>query len=184
MRLLLNLDRMSELTEIEGRQQITPGMRFTCDGIITKWILGVEVQDSLLNPEIQVWRKFSNNDTYYKINGSRINNIVENRGRNKRMIVYETFQPIPIKPGDVLGFFGPQSQDSRFVLLSEETDSPSNYYLPAGNARNSVYSVMDIHSSTPLQQNYRPLVSVEVGMINFNFLLAYLIFFNHYRKNY
>ena len=166
MRLLLELDRMSELMEIEGQQQITPEMRFTCDGIITKLILGVEVQDdeSKIFPEIQVWRK-SNNTTYRRINGTGISILTANRGSNRRMFVYDT--SIPIKSEDILGVFGPQSHDSRFVVLSEETDSPTNYIMSTGNSRNTPYNSLNIQSSLapPLLQNHRPLVSVEIGII-------------------
>ena len=167
MRLLLEIDRMSQLMEVDSRQQITPGMKFTCDGVIRKWIFGIEVQDDdeSLTPEVQVWRKTGSN-TYHKISATGINIPVENRGRNKRMIEYDNFQPIPIKSGDILGLFLPQSQDSRFVLMAEATDSPTNYYISTGPFRRSTLDEINVQNSMdslPIQ-SYRPLVSVEIGM--------------------
>ena len=58
MRLLLNLDGVNSPTFTERRQQITPDMRFTCDGMITKWIIGArwDSGDETLCPELQIWR--------------------------------------------------------------------------------------------------------------------------------
>ena len=39
MRLILNIEMHGVLVSTESRQQITPDMKFTCDGMITKWII-------------------------------------------------------------------------------------------------------------------------------------------------
>ncbi|CAI8024209.1 hypothetical protein GBAR_LOCUS14077 [Geodia barretti] len=54
MRYLLNVDTVSSLIAPSQRQQISPEMRFTCDGNITKWIIGAEYgEDGNLYPELQ-----------------------------------------------------------------------------------------------------------------------------------
>ena len=162
MRLLLNIENVSEVMKVDNRQQITPEMKFTCDGVIRKWIFGVKLQDEERSPtpEVQVWRKTANN-TYHKISGTGINIQEEDIEQNKRVIEYDDFQPIPVKSGDILGLFLPQSQDSRFVLMAEETDSPTNYYISTGSS----WDVINIENSmnSLLLQNYRPLISMEIG---------------------
>ena len=73
IRLLLNVDRVSGITTIDRRQQISPEMNFTCNGTITKWIIGASFFDvnRHLYPELQVWRNIGN-DTYVKISGTYI----------------------------------------------------------------------------------------------------------------
>ena len=68
MRILLGLDSVGGVIPTgERRQQITPDMKFTCDGIITKWIIGAKWGDgAALYPELQLWRKIGY-DTYQKI---------------------------------------------------------------------------------------------------------------------
>ena len=65
IRLLLNVDRVSSITIRDRRQQISPEMNFTCNGTITKWIIGASFFDvnRHLYPELQVWRNIGN-DTY------------------------------------------------------------------------------------------------------------------------
>ena len=51
MRLFLN----SDLIHTSQHQQISPEMRFTCDGMITKWIFGADNNmNGNLNPELQI----------------------------------------------------------------------------------------------------------------------------------
>ena len=74
MRVLLGLDTVGNLRGGQQRQQITPDMKFTCDGLITKWIVGADWHnDDYLYPELQVWRRNVVNNTYHKINGTFLN---------------------------------------------------------------------------------------------------------------
>ena len=71
MRILLRLDNVNQRSFQTKRQQITPDIRFTCDGMITKWIIGAYMAGGSFNPELQVWRNIGN-DVYQKINGTFI----------------------------------------------------------------------------------------------------------------
>ena len=57
MKLLLGLESFGAAVVTQERQQITPHMTFTCDGVITKWIIGAEWShdsDDTLYPELQL----------------------------------------------------------------------------------------------------------------------------------
>ena len=146
----------------ERRQQITPDIRFTCDGMITKWIIaGTWDDDEMLHPELQVWRNIGN-DTYQKINGTFIeppefitNNIYE----------YDNFTPIPFQSGDVLGIFIPENGKSRLRVSSENVNSPINYYLQTSPMESvSPYKMIDIQNNPSIMtQGYHPMVTVEIG---------------------
>ena len=63
------------------------------------------------------------------------------------MIEYDDFNPIPIKSGDILGLFLPQSQDSRFVLIAEITNSPTNYYISTRTSRRFTLDEINVQNS-------------------------------------
>ena len=129
MRLLLGLDFISNPVHTERRQQITPDMRFTCDGMITKWIIGARLGcsggDDTLYPELQIWRNIGN-DTYQKISGTFITPPTENANR---FYEYDDFSPIPVQTGDILGAFIPRTSMSRLSLFSERYEY-SHQLLP------------------------------------------------------
>ena len=61
MKILLGLKTVGSATNRAQRQQITPDIKFTCDGMITKWIVGVNWDSSdSFYPELQVWRNIGN----------------------------------------------------------------------------------------------------------------------------
>ena len=69
---VLGFGELGRLVGYTQRQQITPNMTFTCEGMITKWIIGAFLgRNSAFYPELQIWRNIGN-DTYKKINGTFI----------------------------------------------------------------------------------------------------------------
>ena len=162
MRILRRLETVGSATKTAQRQQITPDIKFTCDGMITKWIVGADwdSRDSFY-PELQVWRNIGN-DKYQKINGTVITTPTENPNR---IYEYDDFSPIPFQAGDILGMFLPRDKDARLRLVSENTNSPTNYYLTTANTDSeSPFDSIDIQSTQSLMsQAYHPLVSVEIG---------------------
>ena len=160
MRILLGLDTVNNYNFLAQRQQITPDIRFTCDGMITKWIIGAYTAGGSFNPELQVWRNIRN-DVYQKINGTFID-VTTSSQYEYSVYEYSNFSPIPFQAGDILGMFFPRQFSSNLVLLSENTTSPTNYYLTTGSTDSeSPYDMMDI--SSVMSQGYHPLVSVEIG---------------------
>ena len=157
MKLVLGIESVGERRLIGGRQQITPDLRFTCDGLITSWIIGGDWNgNNTPFPELQVWRNIGN-DTYQKIHGT----IAEfPTMRISYVYVYSDFQPIPVLAGDILGMFIPNNL--RLTPFSEAARSPTNYYLPSGDSEEStVATITDLRSN--LVEAYHPLVSAVIG---------------------
>ena len=155
----------------DTRQQISPEMRFTCDGMITKWIVGAELcMPGNLYPELQIWRNIGN-AIYEKINGTLFQTWTS-VFRN----IYESddFQPIPVKSGDILGIFLPPQQQARLCLRSEDDNGPTQYYLAPGS---SDTQSIDIEQPYPtiLTDTYHPLVSVEFGKYWYNYSSSFLL---------
>ena len=164
MRLLLRLDSVEGRIYTERRQQITPDIRFTCDGMITKWIVGADWNSgNNFYPELQIWRNIGS-DTYQKINGTFLEFMDSS---SNGIYEYDNFSPIPFRAGDILGVFIPRTSLSRLLLLSENTNSPTNYYLTtSGSGSESPHDMIDIQG-TPMVMSgaYHPLVSVEIGEV-------------------
>ena len=171
MRILLGLDNINQQSFQTKRQQITPDIRFTCDGMITKWIIGAYTAGCSFNPELQVWRNIGN-DVYQKINGTFIDVTTSSRYEYS-VYEYSNFSPIPFQAGDILGVFIPGHISSNLALLSENTTSPTNYYLTTDSTvSESPYDMMDI--SSVMSQGYHPLVSVEIGKQASSFSFCFL----------
>ena len=160
MRLLLGLENAGT----NRRQQITPDIKFTCDGMITKWIVGADRRNDHDNfyPELQIWRN-NGNDVYRKINGTLINVVTENMDR---VYEYDNFSPIPFQAGDILGMFTPRNFLSKLLLRAEDGRGPTNYYIATSDSDTvSPYDSIDLQQGTPQVSSsvYLPLVTVEIG---------------------
>ena len=177
MRLLLNLDPTYGLIYTERRQLILPEVKVTCDGLLTKWIIGAEWTFSFsryLYPELQVWRN-SGNDMYQKISGTYI--YLPFSMSSNKIYEYSKFAPIPVQSGDILGIFVPRDGISRLRLRSENANSnnPTQYYYyfsdPSLSA--SPIDVIDIRNNEPplARISYYPLVSVEIGKLYSHYIL-------------
>lgn len=159
MKILLGLDRVGHSIYASRRQQLTPGMRFTCDGMITKWIIGADWTSFGLYPELQVWRP-TGEDTYHKINGTII---APSISRPDKIFTYTDFAPIPFEAGDVLGMFMPYHL---FIIpKAEYGGSYTNYYISMENSGEMIspHETINLQQSYMLTSIYHPLVSVEIG---------------------
>ena len=161
MRILLGLETVGDRIFTHKRQQIIPDIKFTCDSLITKWILGAKWDNqNYLYPELQVWRS-TGNDVYHKINGTVINIAAYNQ---TRIYEYNNFSPIPVLAGDILGVFIPKKGDSKLRLWSEKDNGPVVYYVGTGSATESPVDVIDLqHMSSLSSATYLPLVTVEIS---------------------
>ena len=162
MRILLGLDTVRDDVGRNLRQEITPDIKFTCDGMITKWIVGADWDSrSSFYPELQVWRNIGN-DVYQKINGTFIN--IEAESSN-RIYKYDNFSPIPFLAGDILGVFIPRAASSRLRLRTEESHGPLSYHIPTEDtASESPHNIIDLQNTPEITTNvYHHLVTAEIG---------------------
>ena len=163
MRILLELDTVGGVIATrDKRQQITPDMKFTCDGMITKWIIGAKWGGgAALYPELQLWRKIGD-DTYQKINGTLI--AIETES-DDGIYEYDNFPPIPFQAGDILGVFIPPFGQSKLRVRSESRNDSTNYFISTGEYDMSPYETIDLQNTTPQVNSvvYHPLVTVEIS---------------------
>ena len=158
---MLGLETFGNRSTFTAHQQITPDINFTCDGLITKWIIGGGWPNrSNSHPELQVWRNNGRN-VYHKINSTVIS---IGTPSPTRIYEYDNFSPIPVLAGDILGVFQPHD-GRQLILWSEEDRGPLTYYLAADNsATESPFDTIDLQSMSSLSsQTYHPLVTVEMS---------------------
>jgi hypothetical protein len=167
MRILLGLDEVKSAVVRDQRQQITPAINFTCEGLIMKWVVGAEWHSlGNLFPELQLWRRTDNeSQTYQKINGT----LLTISGKNESGIYeFDDFSPILFRPGDIVGMFLPHAMESRLRIQSEDVSNVLNYYLPVENlAEESHIEEIDLEDTDSLQtKKYLPLVSVYISLVH------------------
>lgn len=142
-----------------GTQRVIPDIHFTCNGTITKWIIGGLTgrngENNLL--ELQVWRSnVSENVTFIRTTTSVVNNF--NATDDKNVYEYIPKSPLEVQEGDILGFFQPEQ--SMLNMYVQPNGGPLNY--GASNMLSSSLTVINLESSL-LNQNDYPLISAVIS---------------------
>ena len=168
--LLLGLDSVGYGVTNDRRQQITPDMKFTCDGIITKWIIGAKWSDDDTSyTELQLWREIGN-DTYQKINETLIAIEAES---GDDVYEYDNFSPIPLQAGDILGVLIPPEWLSKLILRSEDGRGPTNYFITTDSDTMSKQETIHLHSNI-YSAVYHPLIAVDISECIYILRMHYL----------
>ena len=142
----------------ERQQRIIPGIKFTCNGILTKWIIGaqrtVTEATNPRHPQLQIWRlKQGSTNIYDRTTFSDITEL--NTTDDLNVYEYIPNPPLEFRANDFLGLHQPDTQ----VKV---------YYQSGGGPRNFVRSNRD----SPVTRNFKtggrvdndlPLVTVEVN---------------------
>ena len=145
----------------DNHQCLFPDITFTCNGFITKWIVGVEAEDDDELPELQIWRN-AGGTSYTIVNFSQL----PSNTLSGTVAEYNLSTPLEFQEGDILGVYQPQSQDSALVVYYQQRDGPVNF---EGGSR----ALPTVTLKTPHNYDY-PLVTVEIDTGN-SCLTMYII---------
>ena len=122
-------------------QSVSPEIKFTCDGSITKWIVGAFWNNDISHthyPDLQVWRKVSDSNSeseeYYKVGNTTIT--VTSESNYSHVYEYIVDPPLPVEAGDVLGIFQAELSDSQLSLYYESDTGPSILYQTSSTSLN------------------------------------------------
>lgn len=144
-----------------GRQQrIIPGIRFTCNGTLTKWTIGAQrrLTQTTNHLQLQIWRQRSSPMTniFDRIHFSDITDL--NATDDLNVYEYIPNPPLQFQTNDLLGLFQPHGADSQ------------EYYQQGGGPQNSAqlerdsafmeFNTGDMGVTTTAEL---PLVTVEVN---------------------
>ena len=140
--------KVLQVTDVLGptnRVQGFSDIRFTCDGIITKWIVGINDVTGNTLPNIQLLRSDMTVITSLTVD---TNNSISTTDTN----VYEftSLLNAEVKTGD--------------ILLVNSTDIPV-YYQQFNGPQN--YMINSSNTLVEVEENNYPLISVEVGKLLF-----------------
>ena len=163
MKVLLGLETLTLRPIGVVTQLITPDMRFTCNGMITKWIIAATVsRDEPRTAELQLWRN-TTNGVYEKINGTQIN--ITTTKSSRGVFEFDNFSPIPFQAGDILGLYLPRTNSIRFY--SEDTNSTINYFIIEHAESYDTIDTTSVRSSF-----YHPMVSIEISELGTSIVLV------------
>ena len=129
---LFHIDKVSGNTKLETkekRQVVIPDINFSCNGTITRWIVGAKWEGKTNTyTELQIWRRISTTNQYMKVNGINITVSGENASG-----VYELETSLAFQEGDVLGYFQPKHSKSQLHLYLEKSKRITTYHTQLGN---------------------------------------------------
>ena len=156
---------INDVKRRDNQHCLFPDITFTCNGFITKWIVGGTTDNTQsLEPELQIWRN-TGGTSYTKANFSLLtfSTLVSN------VAEYTLSTPLEFQEGDILGVYQPQSQNSALVVYYQQRDGPVNYQ--EGNNPLSTVTL-----DTPGIQYDYPLVTVEISTGT----IIWMIMFNNF----
>ena len=139
--------KVLQVTDVLGPTNIVRGfsnIRFTCDGVITKWIVGIDDVTGNTLPNIQLIRSDMTLITSLTVN--------TNNGTSTNTNVYEftSLLNAEVKTGD--------------ILVVNSTDVPM-YYQQFNGPQNCM--IDSSNTLVEVEENNYPLISVEVGKLIF-----------------
>ena len=121
-------DNSYNVTAHERQQRIIPGIRFTCTGMLTKWIIGAQrtLTQTTNHVQLQIWRRmYSASIMFDRTNFSNITSL--NATDDLNVYEYVPNPPLQFQADDFLGLFEPPSADTLAVVYYQEGGGPRNY---------------------------------------------------------
>ena len=155
------------VTSRNQQQHLFPEINFTCNGSITKWIVGAEMRASgTVQPELQIWRRDSwRRNRYTKVDFSLL---IPNETSDPNIHEYYPDPPLEFQEGDILGVYTPRRDDSQLVVYYQENTGPQNYgRISVDPLAPTVFT----YGNTASQIGY-PLVTVEVSRADSTVMVA------------
>ena len=153
----MQAENINGVTVRNRQQRVFPNISFTCDGSITKWIVGAGTGGSSLPlSEIQIWRR-SGVDSYTKVASTQLT--AQSATSDTNVYEYVLSSPLGFQKGDILGVY--QREDSSVVPYYQESTGPQN--LRHSDLVNSAATSITA-PSLATEYDY-PLVTVEIGML-------------------
>ena len=137
---------------LDDEFRLIPDWNFTCDGIITSLLLGVDIQVGESDyPQVQIWRRNGSvSDEFNKIDSREIALVV---GNFTPSVVFQCrlTSPMHFQSGDVLGIFQPPQEDSsvRLYYNSSDDSAPVAYRL-----QHDPGSAVNIVGMSPISGEY------------------------------
>ena len=153
-----------ETDDRDRELRIFPDINFTCNGNLTKWIFGGEIENNV-GAELQIWR--SQNQTLMPNSYTFVGSCVLPHWSPKSKGVYNCTpeSPLEFEKGDVLGVYQRHGM-KRVEVFYQETTGPPNYRYPYDLNTDPPLSLPVISATRITEYVDYPLVTVEIGKYN------------------
>ena len=148
------------ITTRQRQQRIIPGIKFTCNGTLTKWIIGAQQTlsqaTSYVYLQLQIWRRRKPPKKYDRTTFSNITAL--NTTDDLNVYEYIPNPPLEFQANDILGLYHPFYNETPVRVWYEVGTGPWNY--------------VRVNQSSPLTSGFTtgegfdnnlPLVAVEVN---------------------
>ena len=158
-----HIDEVAGKTKLETsdrRQVVIPDINFSCNGTITRWIVGAKWEGKTNTyTELQIWRRISTTNQYMKVNGTNITVSRENASE-----IYELETSLAFQEGDVLGYFQQDKDESKLDLYLDNSKTIVTYHHDLKHDELTPPAAGDV--SPNMNRNYSkyPLIAVKTGM--------------------
>ena len=152
---------LSGVVNRDKQQRVVPHINFTCNGVLTKWIVAGRWDDGRNHdsfPDLQIWRS-SGTNMFTKVGSTTLR--VEDGSDSISYYEYNLTTPLNFKVGDVLGIFLPDMGGNRLRVYFQSGVGPQNYYETL--AKDTVEPPSDMFTLGTVLQNDLPLVAVEIS---------------------
>ena len=134
------------------KQWLFPDINFTCNGSITKWIVGALDDTGTPQPELQIWRHNSSGVSRYdKVDFTRL---TPNETNDTNVHEYYLETPLEFQEGDILGVYQPMGKAALTVYYQAST-GPANLFIDQQASPDTILA-------TDLQDYDYPLVTMEI----------------------
>ena len=146
----------------QRQQRIIPGIKFTCTGTLTKWIIGaqrtVTEATNPRHPQLQIWRlRQGSTNSYDRTN--HFSDITElNTTDDLNVYEYIPNSPLEFQANDILGLYQPRIGDTQVEVYYQMGGAPRNF--ARYNRDSPVTSNFTTRGGVG---NDLPLVTVEVN---------------------
>ena len=148
----------------QSQQRIIPGIKFTCNGTLTKWIIGAQrrLTQATNYLQLQIWRQRQGSSNTY--DGTTFTDITAlNATDDLNVYEYIPNPPLEFRTNDILGLYYPQISGTEVVVYYQVGGGPRNFHSNQDSPLTSI-------SASGGGGNDLPLVAVEVdGKTNFLF---------------
>ena len=159
VRIAVDVYPTNNLRTRERQQRIIPGIKFTCTGTLTKWIIGAQrtLTQATNHLQLQIWRRRQgSSNTYDRTTFSDITALNDTNDLN--VYEYTPNPPLEFQPNDILGLYAPLRDETPIRVWYEVGTGPSNYVL-----FNQSSPVASGFTTGEGFDNNLPLVAVEVN---------------------
>ena len=152
----------TDLDTLSAQQVLIPSINFTCNGTITRWVIGARWQGQLpAYTELQIWRKISDN-TYIKVAGT---SIIVGTSNNSEVYEYPLQNTLDFQEGDIIGYFQPIRNRSELDLYLEDSGRINTYHQNLGINNLNPPNTGDIFSlESALRDTRYPLIAAHTGI--------------------